>query len=66
MRKTLELKFGAVTDKTPDKLLQAGWRLYGNNFFTGLWVDPRTGEGYAISQAEAIRLDRSTPKYRFK
>ena len=61
----LQLKPGAVTDKTPERLLQAGWRLCGNNFFTGFWIDPKTGEVYAISQAEAIRCDRSTPKYRF-
>lgn len=61
--KTLELKPGAVTDRTPELLFQAGWR---QDRASGWWQDPRTGEWYAISQAEAIRRDRATPRYRFK
>lgn len=61
--RVLELKPGAVTDRTPELLFQAGWRRDGAS---GWWQDPRTGEWYAISQAEAIRRDRATPRYRFK
>ncbi len=65
--KTLPLQPGAVTDATPERLFQAGWRLERDRDpFAGWWQDPRTGEWYAISQAEAIRKDRATPRYRFK
>lgn len=65
--RVLELKPGAVTDQTPERLFQAGWRLEaGANPWTGWWNDPRTGQWYAISQAEAIRRDRATPRYRFR
>jgi hypothetical protein len=61
--KMLELKPGAVTDRTPELLWQAGWRC---DRATGWWSDPRTGEWYAITQAEAIRQNRATPRYGFR
>jgi len=60
---------GVVNDRTPDMLRAWGWKLVkspvGSCDWTGWWVDPSTGEAYSISQAEAIRRDRLTPRYRF-
>lgn len=67
--KTRELKLSevSVTDQTPERLFQAGWRLEANATpLMGWWQDPRSGQWYAIRQAEAIRRDRMTPRYRFR
>lgn len=67
--KTRELVLSevSVTDQTPERLYQAGWRLERDaDPFSGFWSDPRTGQWYAIRQAEAIRRDRATPRYRFR
>lgn len=58
--------FGVVTDRTPTDLASWGWKLLGSDPWLGLWVDPRTGIRWAISQAEAIRRDRLTPRYAFR
>ena len=64
--RVIDLNYGAVTDATPERLFQAGWRLEkGQDPIQGLWNDPRTGQWYAITQAEAIRLDRATRRYAF-
>ena len=65
--KTRILRPANVTDQTPNNLYNAGWRLEKNaNPFLGWWQDPRTGSWYAISQAEAVRQDRATPRYCFR
>jgi hypothetical protein len=65
--KVLDLKPGMVTDLTPERLFQSGWRLEKDgNPWTSFWSDPRTGVWYSISQAEAIRRDRATPRYGFR
>jgi len=69
MARTRELRaIGITTDQTPKNLIIAGWKTTAKsleNSFHDLWFDPRTGIAYTIGQAEAIRLDRSTPSYRF-
>jgi hypothetical protein len=58
---------GVVNDMTPHRLSAAGWRCEDfNNWYTALWMDPRTGIWWSTSQAAAILKDRETPKYDFR
>ncbi len=56
---------GVVTDMTPNDLITSGWSSQNISSYEGLWIDPRTGRTYTITEAAAIRLDRLTPRYQF-
>jgi hypothetical protein len=69
MSRTRELNTrGVVTEGTPANLILAGWKTDAEDLrysYNSLWQDPRTGQVWSISQAEAIRRDRQAPRYKF-
>ncbi len=59
--------YGAVTDATECKLLLARWQcLHPDDPYNGMWIDPRTGNQFTISQAAAILAYRQEPRFDFR
>lgn len=64
--RTLNSK-STVNDATKKNLILAGWTCEDyDDWYNSMWVDPRSGQWYAVSQAAAILADRQTPRYDFR